>query len=241
MNNYNTSRHSDKERLNPRFWQPRYVHLKLLRKSVERVIEKYIHGNHVSKFGDFGCGNMPYRELIKPHVGQYLGIDLPGNPKADVLIDEKTNRSALADESCDVVWSVQVLEHVADPVKYLQECYRILKKNGKLILCTHGHWQYHPDPIDYWRWTSEGLKVTIAREDFKIIESFGMMGLLPMSLQLFQDAVLLSFPFVRVWRIPFQIVIQFWIGLAEKFTSISPTLRSYTDRDACVFFVIATK
>ena len=138
-----------------------------------------------------GCGEMPYLPLLENYLQKLYAVDLPGNPKANYFVDLDTNRTDIADEEVDIVWSVMVLEHVSDPQKYLEECRRILKPGGKLILCTHGHWMFHPDPVDFWRWTSQGLAAQVERGGFTVKEFWGMMGLLSMSVQLFQDAGLL--------------------------------------------------
>ncbi|MEL6458038.1 MAG: methyltransferase domain-containing protein [Cyanobacteria bacterium J06621_15] len=44
-----------------------------------------------------------------------------------------------ADNSFDLVWSLESGEHMPDKQKFLQECYRVLKPGGKLILVTWCH------------------------------------------------------------------------------------------------------
>ncbi len=44
-----------------------------------------------------------------------------------------------ADHSFDLVWSLESGEHMPDKVKFLQECYRVLKPGGRLILATWCH------------------------------------------------------------------------------------------------------
>jgi tocopherol O-methyltransferase len=44
-----------------------------------------------------------------------------------------------ADESFDVIWSLESGEHMPDKQKFLQECYRVLKPGGLLILATWCH------------------------------------------------------------------------------------------------------
>ncbi len=43
------------------------------------------------------------------------------------------------DDSFDLVWSLESGEHMPDKTKFLQECYRVLKPGGKLILVTWCH------------------------------------------------------------------------------------------------------
>ena len=44
-----------------------------------------------------------------------------------------------ADDSFDLVWSLESGEHMADKQKFLQECYRVLKPGGTLIFVTWCH------------------------------------------------------------------------------------------------------
>jgi SAM-dependent methyltransferase len=94
---------------------------------------------------------MPYRALFEPYVAKYIGVDLPSNIEADLTVAPHWEM-LLPGDGADVVLSTQVLEHVETPLAYLNDCYRMLKHGGLLILSTHGYWMYHPDPHDYWRW-----------------------------------------------------------------------------------------
>lgn len=44
-----------------------------------------------------------------------------------------------ADNSFDLIWSLESGEHMPDKVKFLQECYRVLKPGGKMIVVTWCH------------------------------------------------------------------------------------------------------
>ncbi|NJR64497.1 MAG: methyltransferase domain-containing protein [Leptolyngbyaceae cyanobacterium CRU_2_3] len=44
-----------------------------------------------------------------------------------------------ADQSFDLVWSLESGEHMPDKRKFLQECYRVLKPGGKLLMVTWCH------------------------------------------------------------------------------------------------------
>jgi SAM-dependent methyltransferase len=126
-----------------------------------------------------------------------------------------------------------VLEHVASPRVYLREAHRVLKPKGSLILSTHGIWPYHPDPMDYWRWTIEGLQCEIRQAGFEIVMVQSVFGVESCALQLWQDATFERLPaFVRpiyTW------IFQSAIGLIE---------RRHPDKvsnDASVYIVLARK
>lgn len=181
---------------------------------------------------DYGCADLPYRRFFPDDVN-YVGTDLPGNPAASVQLNQD-GTVPVEDGVFDVVLSTQVLEHVADPALYLSECFRALRRGGRMMLSTHGMFVYHPDPEDYWRWTAAGLKATIRDAGFEIKRLEGVVGLLPMALQLAQDAV--------YWKLPAR--------LRPMLAVVMQTLIALTDRlhgdgsrrmNASVYVVIAEK
>ena len=161
---------------------------------------------------DYGCGHLPYRHLFSPHV-DYVGADIPGNPSA-VLELRGDGTIPAADDSFDALLSTQVLEHVADPGVYLNEAFRVLRPGGRMLLSTHGVFIYHPDPVDLWRWTSEGLQHAVQQAGFEVVRFEGVVGLLPTGLQLAHDAVYWHVP--RILRPAFARIAQVVIGLADR-------------------------
>jgi SAM-dependent methyltransferase len=161
---------------------------------------------------DFGCADSQYRDLLPAHI-RYIGADLPGNLRADVTF-EPGGPVQLGDGSVDVVLSTQVLEHVADPEAYLLECRRLLGPGGSLVLSTHGIMYYHPDPGDYWRWTSTGLRRTLERCGFEVVDERGLLGLAAAALQIFQDATYWYLP-VRLRR-SYGLLMQALIRFADS-------------------------
>jgi SAM-dependent methyltransferase len=161
---------------------------------------------------DYGCADAPYRRFF-PATVVYVGADLPGNPVATVEI-EPDGTVPVADASFDAVLSTQVLEHVEDPALYLRECHRVLRPGGRMLLSTHGLMVYHPDPVDYWRWTCAGLQRAVSEAGFEIDRFEGIMGLAATGLQLFQDGL--------YWRLPsalrpaLAVVVQSVIALLER-------------------------
>ncbi len=135
-----------------------YIVLSDLRKAMAR------YSNEVTgRVLDYGCGKKPYAPLFS-HAAEYVGADFPDNPHADVYLDPTGRLPDVG--GFDTVISTQVLEHVPEVSVYLAECHRVLEeREGKLILTTHGIWQYHPEPKDLYRWTHEGL--------MHVIEAFG--------------------------------------------------------------------
>lgn len=221
------------DRLNPSIFHTRYVSLSQLRNATIREIKILTEQNKNKLLIDFGCGDMPYRSIIEPLVGRYIGVDLKMNLKAEHHIDFDS-KTTLPDNYCDIILSNQVLEHVDSPSGYLQEASRILKPGGSMILSTHGYWFYHPTPNDYWRWTSAGLKRTIEAEGLKISFFYGILGLAASGLQLLQDGICVKLP--KPLIPPFALIMQAMIRLFNKLNS-----QAQRDRDGAIYVVVAEK
>ena len=149
---------------------------------------------------DFGCADQPYRHLLPADDG-YVGADLPGNPVAEIEI-QPDGTLPLSANSFDAVLSTQVLEHVSDPAIYLAETFRVLRPGGRVLLSTHGIMVFHPDPVDYWRWTGAGLRRAVEPAGFEVERFEGIVGLAPVGFQLIQDAF--------YWRLPGRCA-RFWL------------------------------
>lgn len=181
---------------------------------------------------DYGCADLPYRHLF-PSDADYLAADLPGNPRATLEIGPD-GKLQLDDGTVDVVLSTQVLEHVSDPALYLDECRRVLRPGGHLLLSTHGLMVYHPDPDDYWRWTCAGLRRAVRESGLEVQHFEGIMGLGASGLQLFQDALYWRLP--RLVRDAFALILQSSIALVDRFESAERRRLN-----ALVFALVATR
>lgn len=104
---------------------------------------------------DVGCGEKPYEPLFAPHAAEYVGLDTAPHVNADLV--GPIEAIPAGDASFDVVLCLQVLEHVDDPAQGVRELHRVTRPGGRVLLSTHGAYVYHPNPVDRWRWTHEGL------------------------------------------------------------------------------------
>jgi SAM-dependent methyltransferase len=161
---------------------------------------------------DYGCADRPYVQFLPDGVS-YVGVDLPGNPDADLEL-APDGTIPLPSGTVELVLSTQVLEHVEDPRAYLAECARVLGPGGKLLLSTHGIMYYHPDPEDYWRWTCAGLRRQLEDQGFDVLELRGLLGLVAASLQLIQDRTCWRLP-RRVRRL-YVVAMQMLIALSDR-------------------------
>ncbi len=147
--------------LSPTHSDPCYIVLTDLR----RAIVRHAH-NIAGRVLDYGCGDKPYAGLFR-RVTDYVGADFSTNRAADINLDGEGRLPGTL-TGFDAVVSTQVLEHVPDVSLYLSECRRALaERAGKLLLTTHGIWEYHPCPRDLHRWTHKGLVHVIEQHGFE--------------------------------------------------------------------------
>ncbi|HKY32912.1 MAG TPA: class I SAM-dependent methyltransferase [Candidatus Polarisedimenticolia bacterium] len=123
---------------------------------------------------DVGGRGRPYEALAAARLGlrgyrpRHLAVDAaPGGG-----VDAAATAEALPvrDGAAGLVLCTQMLEHVPDPQAAVGEMARVLAPGGACLLTTHGTWFYHPDPQDYWRWTSAGLRLLFQRAGFARVE-----------------------------------------------------------------------
>ncbi|PSN13180.1 SAM-dependent methyltransferase [filamentous cyanobacterium CCT1] len=104
-----------------------------------------------------------------------LGGDTPPSARFEVADALST---PFADQSFDFVWSMESGEHMPDKVAFLQECYRVLKPGGRLLMAT---WCHRPTdslagPLTWleqqqlnWIYGVYGLPYVIALPDYEAI------------------------------------------------------------------------
>lgn len=107
---------------------------------------------HASDILDVGCG-IGGSSL---YLAEKFGATATGITLSPVQVDRARDRAQaagipahfqvadalntpFADNSFDLVWSLESGEHMPDKAKFLQECYRVLKPGGKFIMATWCH------------------------------------------------------------------------------------------------------
>jgi SAM-dependent methyltransferase len=149
-----------RQRIEPTPGDPHYLCLSDLLIAIRSLIP-----TGISRVLDYGCGGSPYRPLFGNCT--YHRADLAGGSDLDFEYGTEARLPREVGEY-DCVLSTQVLEHVESPATYLQECYRVLKPGGHLLLTTHGLFEDHACPHDYWRWTAFGLRRLVEDTGLKV-------------------------------------------------------------------------
>jgi SAM-dependent methyltransferase len=144
-----------RERRNPRRGSSTWV----VRSALARWLSAQAHelaSRAPVRILDVGCGVKPYYPYFANVASEYVGVDVVENPAADLI--GAVESLPVDDGSFDVVLCTQVLEHCDDPAQAVRELRRVTAPGGRVLASTHGVQVYHPSPVDYWRWTHEGLR-----------------------------------------------------------------------------------
>ena len=111
-------------------------------------------------FLDVGGRNGERHELAAGFIYQILDLD-PAS--ANSITGDICHCPHVPSDSYDIVFSMNLLEHVADPWAAAAEMIRIARPGGLLIHLAPFAWRYHPFPEDYWRFSHSGLKMLFER------------------------------------------------------------------------------
>lgn len=96
-------------------------------------------------------------------------LDIDPNSNADYICDlAKCN--IIPNNKFDLIFCTEVLEHVKEPELCIRSLYRILKKNGKIIVSTPFNFRIHNPLPDYWRFSEHGLNFLFKKNRFKKIK-----------------------------------------------------------------------
>lgn len=171
------------------------------------------------KILDLGSSRGPYRDLF-PNA---LTVDIDASARPDIIADAH-NMNMLKDGEFEIILCTEMLEHLYNPFKGIEEMARVLKSGGKLILTTRFVYPIHEAPNDYFRFTKYGLQKLLEPYFNQIVieEEAGTIETLAILLQRigFQTETLgMKWPKV-IWHIKAKILLLFKSILTKEYGDI---------------------
>lgn len=137
------------------------------------VFERYARGRLL----DAGAGRLSYKFILEKHCNSYRSIDIDVRGSAVDSVGDIQNLP-VKNGVFDTVFCTQVLEHVPEPQKAIDEIYRVLKDGGHAII-TIPHLAYlHNEPHDYFRYTKHGIRYMLEKSGFEVKEIVPAGGLI---------------------------------------------------------------
>ena len=195
---------------------------------------------------DVGGGERPYGKLFEPYVDRYLGLEYPAacdnlNPEIWAILKRISTivdvwgdggRLPFADRCVDTVLLSEVMEHVPEPQRILDEVQRVLRPGGRALVTVPFIAPLHQLPYDFYRYTHEGLRSMFERAGLEV-ESIDPRGnsaaatgsLLAQSILRSMGARSRNFDgsvTVSRWRAPFVLpliaAVQMFFSFASRFS-----------------------
>lgn len=173
-----------------------YISNTLLKESLTEVAIKYARGRLL----DIGCGNKPYKSLFNNVINEYIGCDIVQSSRNCVDVICPSDKLSFEEGVFDTVLSTQVIEHVENPAALLGEAFRVLKKDGVIIVSGPFFWHLHEEPYDFFRFTKYGFETLFKNAGFKIVEIKPSGGKWTTIAQLFLNVIYSSFKRKRWWK-----------------------------------------
>jgi len=101
------------------------------------------------------------------HLAEIFTLDIDPDSGADYICD-LANCDTISNDTFDLIFCTEVLEHTNDPFGSVSEIYRILRPMGMVIATTPFNFRIHRPLPDNWRFTEHGLRLLFKK--FKSLE-----------------------------------------------------------------------
>lgn len=143
------------------------------RKLLDKYQEKY-KSTYRGVVLDIGGRDRGKFKKPKDKVEKWIFADVSPKYKPDIILDI-TRMDAISNGSIDIISAIELFEYVDKIDEALNECYRVLKKDGKIIFSAPFLHPIADDPCDLQRWTKSMWERQLASSEFNIelIEEMG--------------------------------------------------------------------
>ncbi|MCF6240441.1 MAG: methyltransferase domain-containing protein [Bacteroidales bacterium] len=150
-----------------------YLNSSYRRQILDKLLKKY---EYIYKGIVLDIGGRDRGRFKKPKnkVEKWIFADIEPKHNPDIVLDV-ANMQNIETESIDIVNAIELFEHVEKINEGINECFRILKTGGKLILSVPFLFPVHADPYDFQRWTITKWEKELTKAGFKI-EKTEIMG-----------------------------------------------------------------
>jgi SAM-dependent methyltransferase len=115
----------------------------------------------IVEIGAYQVPDQPYPSDLRPLFPgrRFIGCDARPGPGVDQV--EDVHALSFADASVGTVLMLETLEHVADPIRALQQVRRVLRPEGFCVITSCMDTPVHDHPSDYWRFTPQGFDMLV--------------------------------------------------------------------------------
>jgi SAM-dependent methyltransferase len=139
-----------------------------------RLGNQNIVGKRVLEIGSYDINGSLRKFIEFWQPAEYIGVDIEDGPGVDLICDAEKLMDIFSEESFDIVFSTELLEHVLNPKKVISNMKRLCKRNGTVLLTTRSYgFPFHSFPRDFWRFERSDMlnifsdcEITDLEDDF---------------------------------------------------------------------------
>lgn len=103
--------------------------------SLYRKVDEVVRQLPPGKVLEIGCYDGRYLQVLQSRGWDVVGVDLQPQP-ASFILEHDAQYPFPFSHDFDLVIAVEVIEHIVDTEAFLRNCYKVLKKDGRLVLTT---------------------------------------------------------------------------------------------------------
>lgn len=132
------------------------------------LIKEDIENKDIIEVGSLNVNGTVRHFIEEYNPALYIGCDISEGDCVDEICDVYDLVDRYGEERYDIVISCEMMEHVRDWKKAINNMKKILKVGGKIIITTRSpSFHYHEYPNDFWRFTENDFKIIF--DDFDIL------------------------------------------------------------------------
>ncbi|MBI2037829.1 MAG: class I SAM-dependent methyltransferase [Candidatus Magasanikbacteria bacterium] len=155
------------------------------RKFIDLAIKKYVKSGEPVKILDVGCGTGAVLEQMASNNFLVSGIDM--NDTALEYCRQKgfsvekgfADRMPYSAETFDIVFALDVLEHLDNPELAVKEVRRVLKPGGLFIVTVPAHqwlWSYHDESLHHKKRYNKSDLNALLSADLNVLQNSWIHG-----------------------------------------------------------------
>ena len=124
------------------------------RLTLDRELRRHFSRLKLGIVLDVGAKGAPYERYVP--ASRCLRLDVDESKAPDICCD--LHELEWPADYFDTVIAIEILEHLYDPRRAVDQIFHVLKPDGVCILSTRFLYRYHPDPQDHYRFTWDSLQ-----------------------------------------------------------------------------------
>lgn len=143
------------------------MHLSVYEFLIENSVIEEFHGKRVLEVGPGDASVRPFIErFLRPR--EYIGVDIKHGKYVDLIVPAERLVKYFGPESFDIIIATELLEHVIDWRRVINNMKTVLKRGGCMYITTRSlGYPYHGYLCDLWRYELEDMVNIFS--DFRIM------------------------------------------------------------------------